>query len=92
MDREQAEMVAIQALAWLADQNDLMAQFLGQSGADVKQLKHAAADPAFLGAVLDFILSGDPLVRRFCDFTGLACDTPAIARQALAGGETMNWT
>ncbi len=92
MQKERAETVAIQALGWLAGQEDLLGTFLGASGADVSDLKQMAQDSVALGAVLDFILMADAHVTGFCDDAGLPYDLPMQARQFLPGGEMVNWT
>lgn len=92
MQTEQAESVAIQALGWLAGEEDLLGAFLDASGAAVDDLKIMAQNPEFLGSVLDFILMADAHVTGFCDAAGLAYDLPMQARQFLPGGEVVNWT
>ena len=92
MHKEQAETVAIQALGWLAGEDELLGVLLGASGADVNDLKQMAQNPEFLGSVLDFILMADSHVTGFCDAVGLAYEIPMQARQYLPGGEMVNWT
>lgn len=89
---ESAETIALQALGWLATNEELMPVFLGATGASVDDLKAQAGDPAFLGSVLDFITMDDAWVVSFCDTIGLDYTQPMIARQALPGGAQMNWT
>jgi hypothetical protein len=92
MNQDQAEILSIQALAWLSTQQDLLENFLGASGSDADSLKQSASDPAFLGAVLDYILTDDRIVTAFCQASGHAYDKPQMARQLLPGGEVVNWT
>ena len=92
MNQDQAEKIAIQALGWLAEQEGLLGVFLGASGTDINNLKEVAGDPVFLGGVLDFVLMDDNHVIGFCDTVGLEYDVPMAARQALPGGEMINWT
>jgi uncharacterized protein DUF3572 len=92
MHKNQAETVAIQALSWLADQEELFGSFLNTTGASVNDVRGMAADPAFLGSVLDFILMADNTVTGFCDSVGLPPETPKLARQFLPGGDMVNWT
>ncbi len=92
MQKVQAETIAIQALGWLAGDDELLESFLGTSGADVNDLKGMAQNPTFLGSILDFILMDDAFVTRFCDSVGLSYETPMQARQFLPGGEVVNWT
>jgi hypothetical protein len=90
MSPERAETVALQALGWLAANEDLLPAFMGASGVSEGDLRARAADPDFLGAVLDFITMDDAWVVAFCDSAGLAYTDPQVARQALPGGEVVH--
>ncbi len=92
MSAKQAEAVAIQALGWIAMDDEITSGFLNNSGAGVNDLAAAAKDPQFLGAVLDYVLMDDSLVIGFCDHAGLPYETPYRARQSLPGGDMVNWT
>lgn len=92
MKSEAAEMVALQALGWLAGQDDLFGQFLGATGATAAGVAEAAGQPAFLAAVLDFLLMDDAWVIGFCDAAGLGYGVPMQARMALPGGQMTHWT
>ena len=89
---ESAEMLALQALTWLAANDDLMLVFMDATGAAQDDLKGQAADPAFLGAVLDFIMMDDAWVMAFCDASSLPYDRLIMARAVLPGGQQVNWT
>tara|TARA_R110002012_G_scaffold83952_1_gene210728 strand:+ start:671 stop:955 length:285 start_codon:yes stop_codon:yes gene_type:complete len=91
-EQEKAELVAIQALGWVAGNEDVLGQFMGASGVSVDDLRGAAGDPAFLGALLDFVMLEDAWVTGFCDAAGLPYDAPMRARAALPGGAQMHWT
>ncbi|MDH2325296.1 DUF3572 domain-containing protein [Cereibacter sp. SYSU M97828] len=90
--REQAEKIAIGALAWLAAQPDLLPEFLASTGASADNLRHAALQPEFLGAVLDFILAEDARVVAYCDEAGIRYPEPMRARAVLPGGDLPHWT
>ena len=92
MRQDEAEMVAVQALGWLASNDDLMPVFLGATGASAEDLRAQAGDPAFLGSVLDFLAMDDAWIVGFCDAAGLAYEAPMRARAALPGGEQVHWT
>jgi hypothetical protein len=92
MKREMAETLALTALGWLAGNDELLPVFLGATGATEDDLRAGAADPAFLGAVLDFLTMNDAWVMAFCDDAGLGYDLPMTARQALPGGGQVHWT
>lgn len=90
--QESAEALALQALGWLAGQDDLMPVFIGATGASEADIKAQAADPVFLGAVLDFLMMDDAWVISFCDTENLPYDGIMAARAALPGGAEMHWT
>ena len=90
--QEAAETFALQALAWLAANDDLMPVFMGETGVGADDLRGQATDPAFLGAVLDFLMMNDEWVISFCDSIHAPYDRIMQARQALPGGEQVNWT
>lgn len=56
MQQDQAETVALQALGFLAGDEDRLARFLAMTGVGPEDLKGRIGDPAFLGAVLDHLL------------------------------------
>ncbi len=90
--QESAETLALNALGWLANNDDLMPVFMGATGVAETDLKAQLADPMFLGAVLDFIMLDDAWVMAFCDASNLPYDRIMQARAALPGGEQVNWT
>ena len=92
MSQESAEIVGLRALAWLAGNEELLPVFLGATGASEADLRTGAADPAFLGAVLDFIMMDDAWVTAMCDANGLSYDQPMLARAGLPGGDQVHWT
>jgi hypothetical protein len=89
---ETAELLALQALGWLAGNDELLPQFLSASGASLSDLSGAAQDPAFLASVLDFLLNDDAWVIGFCDATGHEYTEPMTARAFLPGGQATHWT
>lgn len=92
MQQEQAEIIALQGLAWLAANEELCPMFLGATGGSVDDLRDRAADPTFLAAVLEFITMDDAWVISFCDSIGIGYDQPLRARYALPGAESVHWT
>ena len=92
MQPEQAEIIALQALAWLVGNDELCPTFLGATGGSTDDLRDRATDSAFQGAVLEFITMDDAWVMAFCDTVGLEYDQPLRARYALPGAAQMNWT
>ena len=92
MTKDTAETFALRALAWIMGQDDLVGLFLGSTGASLDDLKNNAADPEFLGAVLDFVLMDDTWVIQLSQDMGIPADHVMQARAALPGGQTVHWT
>ena len=86
-----AETLALQALAWLVTNEELLPVFLGSTGADIGDLRARAGDRQFLASVMDFLTMDDAWVIAFCDEQGIAYDQPMQAR-AVLGGDEMHWT
>ena len=81
--REVAEIVAIQALSFVAGEPERLGAFLAESGIGPETLRSAAADPQFLVSVLDFVLRDDQTVKAFAGAVQLDPTNIAAARQAL---------
>jgi hypothetical protein len=92
MQLEVAQTIALQALGWIAANDEVFPLFLAATGANLGDLKMRATDPDFLGAVLDFVMQDDQWVIAFCEAAGHAYTLPQTARAALPGGEATNWT
>src|SRR6188768_3049853 len=80
---EVAEIVAIQALSFVAGEPERLGLFLSESGIGPETLRSAAKDPQFLVSVLDFVLRDDETVQAFSASSQLHPTTIAAARQAL---------
>jgi hypothetical protein len=81
--RQMAEIVAVQALSFLASQPERLGNFLAETGLGPETLRSAASDPQFLIGVLDFMLRDDATVKAFAEASELDPTTVAAARQAL---------
>jgi len=90
--QESAEVIGLQALAWLATNDDLLPSFLGTTGASEADLREKAGDPLFLGAVLDFLMMDDVWVMSFCDSINMPYERIMPIRAALPGGDQVHWT
>lgn len=92
MKRDLAEGLAVDALTWLAGNEDLLPVFLGSTGMSASDIRTQAQQPEFLGAVLDFIMMDDRWVQEFCESKTHPFDAPMRARAALPGGDLPHWT
>jgi hypothetical protein len=92
MQPEAAQTLALQALGWIAADDEIFPNFMAATGANLGELRARAADPEFLAAVLDFLMQDDQWVIAFCDAAGQPYTAPQAARAALPGGAVINWT
>lgn len=92
MSPDHAQTIALQALGWIASNDDLCPLFLGSSGSSVEDLRTQAIDPAFQSSVLEFLTMDDAWVIAFCDAHDLKYDMPLRARYAMPGSENVHWT
>jgi hypothetical protein len=81
--REVAEIVAIQALGFLAGDPARLGRFLAETGIGPETLRGAAADPQFLAGVLDFVLRDEATVKAFAEASALHPTNIAAARDVL---------
>jgi hypothetical protein len=81
--REVAEIVAIQALSFVAADPERLGAFLAESGIGPETLRKAASDPRFLASVLDFVMRDDATVEAFASASQLHPTNIAAAHQAL---------
>lgn len=78
-----AEIVAVQALGFIAGDPERLGLFLAESGIGPETLRNAAADPQFLASVLDFVLRDDATVKAFASSSQLHPTNIAAAREVL---------
>src|ERR1700720_4877904 len=85
--REVAEIVAIQALSFIAGEPERLGAFLAETGIGPETLRTAAADPRFLASVLEFVMRDDATVKAFAQASKLHPTNIAAARQVLGDPE-----
>jgi hypothetical protein len=81
--REVAEIVAIQALNFIAADAERLGLFLAETGIGPDTLRKSAADPRFLANVLDFVMRDDATVRAFAKASDLHPTNIGAAREVL---------
>jgi|SRR5689334_16744574 hypothetical protein len=84
---EQAQSLAISALGFIAADPDRLGRFLNLTGLGPDNLRTAAADPAFLGSVLDYLIADEELLIGFAADARLKPEAVAQAQHALSGRE-----
>ena len=80
-------MLAIQALAFIAEEANRMGAFLAATGIAPDAIRGAARSPDFLAGVLEHMLADESLLLAFADSAGIDPAAVARARSALGG----NW-
>ena len=85
--REAAEMLAIQALGFIAAEPERLDAFLGATGLTLERLRESATAPDFLAGVLEHMLADESLLLAFAESAAIDPAAVARARNALGG----NW-
>lgn len=80
---EQGAELAIFALNFLASDTERLDRFLSLSGLGPHNLREAAAEPTFLGAVLEYVAGDEPLLLLFAESVGVDPTRVTAARDAL---------
>ena len=80
-------MLAIQALAFIAEEADRLDGFLALTGLERERIREAAREPSFLAGVLEHMLRDESLLIAFSQSAGI--DPAEIARASSALGG--NW-
>jgi hypothetical protein len=83
--REKAEILALEALTWLAGDEESLQRFLDQSGTDASILRATAGSPGTQVAVLDFLLANEDLLLRFCENAAIEPRFLHLAHHQLGG-------
>jgi thiamine monophosphate synthase len=84
--QEHAEAIGIDALSFLAAEPERLERFMALAGIDISTIREVAQDSAFLAAVLDHLMSDEPLLLAFAANKGVKPDVVVRAAHALGGG------
>jgi hypothetical protein len=82
---EAAEILAIQALTFIAEEPERLNAFLAATGLTGAGIRDAARDPGFLAGVLEHILGDESLLLAFAGSAGIDPAGVAQVRRALGG-------
>ena len=85
IDRQTAEIIALRALAFIAEEPARLDRFVALTGLSAAEVRARANEAAFLGGVLDFLLGDEALVLAFAEREGLEPEAPLRARSLLPG-------
>lgn len=84
LNEEGAQLLAIEALSFLATDPERLERFIALSGLSPENLRAAAADPGFFLAILDYIASDESLLVTFAANAGHDPQTILKARDRLS--------
>lgn len=84
------ETLAIKALTFIAEREDLLDMFVDACGISLEELYEIADQPEAWAAMLDFILSMDEIVLDFCDMSNYTMQDIWRARNDLPGAPANN--
>ena len=76
-------MLAVQAFAFIADDDSRLNGFIASTGIAVQSIRAAAREPNFLAGVLEHILADENLLIAFAERAGFNPAELALARRAL---------
>lgn len=82
---EEAEILAINALGFLAADGERLQRFMDLTGLDVAAIRAGTTSPAFLGGILDHLLSDESLLLIFAEEQQLRPERIAELRRKLPG-------
>jgi hypothetical protein len=83
--RKAAEMLAIKALAFIAEEPQSLSRFLDASGLSAEQIRAASREPGFLAGVLEHMLADERLLIAFAQSSGIDPGEVARAANVLGG-------
>ncbi len=78
-------MLAIQALAFIAEEPERLNLFLGVTGIPLAEIRTAARGPGFLAGVLEHMLGNESLLIAFALSAGIDPAEVARAHGAIGG-------
>ncbi len=81
----QPEVIALNALAFIAEEHERLGDFMAETGLDGSELRERAGDPLMLGAVLDHLLNHETLLLAFAEAGKCRPEDVVRARQAFPG-------
>ena len=78
-----AEAIAIDALALIASDDDLLSRFVAMTGIDPAAVRSQLEKPGFLHGVMHHVVEHEELLVAFASSAGLKPEQVAAAAQAL---------
>jgi hypothetical protein len=87
LTRDEAEAIAIQALAFLASEPTRLAHFLNLTGTQPADIRQRVNDPTFLQAILEHVIAEESILLVFAAGMSVAPETVVAALNILQGDQ-----
>lgn len=84
---EDAEILALKVLTFLAGDERRLQRFLEATGLNPQELQRSAAQASVLGAVLDHLMADQSLLLVFCAGSGIEPDEVVLAHAKLGANQ-----
>jgi Protein of unknown function (DUF3572) len=85
LNRDEAETIAFRALSFMAEDEDRIGAFMGETGMSPDDLRDHATSPAVVTAVLDYLTRDEALLLTFAAQADLRPELITPALMALNG-------
>lgn len=85
MEREQAEIIALKAAAFIFSDDNAREGFLAQTGAMPEDIQAQLSHPETLAGLLEFLMGDEKRLIEFCELENLEPELPSRARFTLGG-------
>lgn len=79
LSQDEAQIIALKALAFLASDASRISRFMGLTGTAPETIRSHASMPGFLGGVLDYLCGDQTLLLAFAESDGVE---PALIEAA----------
>lgn len=81
----ESEITALKMLSFLAAEPERLSRFMDLTGLAPQAIRASAAEPAFLGGLMDHFLADETLLLIFCEEHGLGPERIQQLRRKLPG-------
>ncbi len=71
LSHDEAETIALRGLAFLVEDTDRLGRFMAVTGTAPETIRTGAASSGFLGGVLEYLCSDQPLLLIFAESEGI---------------------
>jgi Protein of unknown function (DUF3572) len=92
MNQELAEIISLQAVSFIAEDEDRLSALFQETGLSVGDFQDLAENPYTLAGVLDFLLAHEEILVEFCEKNNINPEMPLKIRRFFPGGSEEFYT